>query len=387
MKPNPNPNALPRRVIFLITGLTTGGAEMMLLKLCSRLDRSRIAPSVISLSDKGVIGARVEALGIPVHTLNIGRSRLSLAGLLRLRRLVLNLRPNLIQGWMYHGNLAASLAAGSKPVVWGIRQSLYGLDKERVLTRWVIRLGAVISRSTRAIVYNSRTSARQHEQFGFDASRTQIIPNGFDTEVFRPDENARASIRRELGLSDDAILIGLIGRYHPMKDHRNFLSAAVLLAKKFPNVHFLLAGCEVDVGNTSLGAMIMDFGLGGRVFLLGERKDIPWLNGALDIASSASAWGEGFANVIGEAMSCGVPCVVTDVGDSAWIVGDTGWVVPPRNSEALATAWNNLIALGREGRQALGMQARQRVIENFSLGAVVEQYEDLYERLIARAGV
>ena len=383
----PDPNALPRRVIFLITGLTTGGAEMMLLKLCSRLDRCRIAPSVISLSDKGVIGSRIEALGIPVHTLDMRRSRPSLAGLLRLRKLVSTLRPNLIQGWMYHGNLAASLAAGSKPVVWGIRQSLYGLEKERVLTRWVIRLGAIISCSSRAIVYNSRTSARQHEQFGFDTSRTLIIPNGFDTEVFRPDENARADIRRELGLSDDVILIGLIGRYHPMKDHRSFLNAAALLGKEFSDVHFLLAGCEVATGNPALGAMIAEFELGDRVFLLGERKDIPRLNGALDIASSASAWGEGFANVIGEAMSCGVPCVVTDVGDSAWIIGDTGRVVPPRNPEALATAWKNLIALGREGRQVLGMCARQRVIENFSLGAVVKQYEDLYEKLIARAGV
>jgi len=380
-------NTFPRRVIFIITGLATGGAETMLFKLCSRLDRRRFVPSVVSLSDKGVIGPRIEALGIPVYTLGMRPNRLSLAGLLRLRKLVSTLRPNLIQGWMYHGNLAASLAAGSKPVVWGIRQSLYGLDKERVLTRWVIRLGAVVSRYSRAIVYNSHTSARQHEAFGFDASRSRTIPNGFDTEVFHPDESARAGIRQELELSDNAILIGLVGRHHPMKDHWNFLNAAALLGKESPDVYFLLAGREVDAGNSILTAMIMEFGLGERVFLLGERKDIPQLNAALDIASSASAWGEGFANVIGEAMSCGVPCVVTDVGDSAWIVGDTGRVVPPRAPETLAVAWKSLIALGRNGRQALGMRARLRVIENFSLGAVVKHYEELYESVIARAEV
>lgn len=380
-------NVSIQKVIFMITGLNTGGAEMMLLKLCSKLDRCRFAPGVISLSDKGVIGPRIEALGIPVYALGMRPSRPSLTGLLRLRKLILALRPNLVQGWMYHGNLAASLVAGSASVVWGIRQSFYGLDKERVLTRWVIRLGAVMSRSPRAIVYNSRTSAHQHETFGFDKSRTRIIPNGFDTEVFCPDENAHACIRQELGLSENVVLIGLIGRYHPMKDHRNFLQAAALLGKEFPDVHFLLAGSEVNVENPALGAMIEEFELGDRVFFLGERKDIPQLNAALDIASSASAWGEGFANVIGEAMSCGVPCVVTDVGDSAWIVGDTGRVVPRRDPAALAAAWKSLIMLGDNERQALGIRARQRVIEKFSLESVVKQYEDLYESLIARAGM
>lgn len=384
----PDPNVLPRRVIFMITGLATGGAEMMLLKLCSRLDRHRFAPSVISLSDKGLVGPSIEALGIPVYTLGMRPSRPSLTGWLRWRKLISTLRPDLVQGWMYHGNLAASLAAGSSPVVWGIRQSLYGLDKERVLTRWVIRLGAVMSRRyPRAIVYNSRTSAQQHEAFGFDTSRSCTIPNGFDTEVFHPDEYARISVRQELGLSDNIVLIGLIGRYHPMKDHRNFLNAAALLGKEFPDVRFLLAGCGVDADNAALGAMIAESGLGDRVLMLGERKDIPQLNAALDIASSASAWGEGFANVIGEAMSCGVPCVVTDVGDSAWIVGNTGKVVPRRDPVALAAAWKSLILLGRDERQALGILARQRVIENFSLESVVKQYEDLYETLIARAGI
>ena len=172
-----------RRLVFMVTGLNTGGAEMMLLKLCSGLDRNRFVPSVISLSDKGVVGPRIEELGIPVYALNMKSSRPSLGGLIRLCKLISTIRPDLVQGWMYHGNLAASLVVLRGVVVWGIRQSLYGLDKERTLTRWVIRLGAVMSRFPRAIIYNSRTSASQHEKFKFDQFKTVVIPNGFDTDI------------------------------------------------------------------------------------------------------------------------------------------------------------------------------------------------------------
>jgi glycosyltransferase involved in cell wall biosynthesis len=272
-------------------------------------------------------------------------------------------------------------------VVWNVRQSLADLTNERWLTRWVIRANAWLSARPSAIIYNSHTSARQHEAFGFAASLTRIIPNGFDTNLFHPDASARANVRRELGLGDDVVLIGLIGRYHPMKDHRMFLRAAALLAQGCPDVRFLLAGADVDAANPALATMIAESGIGDRVSLLGERDDTPRLNAALDIAGSASAWAEGFSNVVGEAMSCGVPCVVTDVGDSARIVGDTGIVVAPRDPQALANAWRRLISLGLEGRRALGARARQRVIDQFSLGAVVRQYEDLYDSLLARARV
>ena len=373
--------------MFLTTGLRTGGAEMMLLKLCSRLDRGRFVPVVVSLGEKGVIGPRIEALGIPVYALGMRPHRPSLGGALLLRRLVKSVGPCVIQGWMYHGNLAASLAGRGKPVVWGIRQSLYDLRKERMLTRWAIRAGALISRSAGAIVYNSETSARQHATLGFDPSLTRIIPNGFDTDVFAPDAGARASTRQELGLSEDVVVIGLIGRYHPMKNHRLFLEAAALVSRECPAARFLLAGAQMEARDPVVGALIAESGLGDRLLTLGERSDVPRVQAALDIASSTSAWGEGFANVIGEAMSCGVPCVVTDVGDSARIVGDTGRVVPSGDAHALAAAWKDMIRLGREGRQALGMRARQRVIDQFSLLAIVKVYEDLYGALSARRRV
>ena len=371
------------RLVFLITGLDTGGAEVMLHKLCSRIDRQRFAPMVISLGGKGKIGPRIEKLGIPVHALGMPRYW-PWSALLTLKRLLAVHRTDLIQGWMYHGNIVASLVAGTTPVCWGIRQSLYGLENERALTRWVIRVGARISRFARLIVYNSRISAYQHERFGYDATRALIIPNGFDTDLLRPDGEARSTLRGELGLTEDVCLIGMIARYHPMKDHESFLSAAALISRQHPDVYFLLSGRGIDNGNRNLLALIEQGGLSGRVFLLGERADVPRLNAALDIASSTSAWGEGFANIIGEAMSCCVPCVVTDVGDSAWIVGDTGKVVPPRAPEALAAAWKELIGIGIDGRNVLGAHARQRVIDNFSLGTVVRQYESIYESVFVR---
>ena len=168
-----------------------------------------------------------------------------------------------------------------------------------------------------------------------------------------------------------------------MKDHANFLRAAALLLKEFPDVHFILIGSGVDRENQVLHQLIQDLGLFNRIHLLGERSDMPCLTTALDIATSASAYGEAFPLVVGEAMSCEVPCAVTDVGDSAWIIGNTGRVVPPRDSEALANAWKDLIELGAKGREALGKAARARIIEHFSLDAVVAQYERLYENFRA----
>jgi glycosyltransferase involved in cell wall biosynthesis len=354
----------------------------MLLKLCSKIDRSRFSLSVISLRDHGTIGPRIEDMGVPVYSLYFHKNMVSITAISKLVRLIRELQPDLIQGWMYHGNLAASLFARKAIVCWGIRQSFYGLDKERQVTRWIIRIGKHFSRFSNCIIYNSNTSARQHSGFGFVEQRSVVIPNGFDIDVMRPDKDSRFFLRKEFGLGDDAVLIGKIARFHPMKDHVGFLKAAELLIREFPKVYFLLVGSGVSIGNTKLREIIDDLGLNERVLLLGERMDVPKITAALDIATSSSAWGEGFANSVGEAMSCGVPCVVTDVGDSAWIVGETGRVVPPSDPNALATAWKSLIVLGSEGRNALGARARERVRNRFSLDYVAAQYENLYTSLI-----
>lgn len=375
------------KIVYIITGLSTGGAETMLYKLLSKMNRERFSPVVISLIDRGTVGDRIAALDIPVYSIGMQPGMPTPEVIWRFIRQVHQLKPDLIQGWMYHGNLAAQLSGTltlkSVPILWNIRQSLYSLSYEKPGTSAVIKLLAQLSRFPKKILYNSKTSANHHENLGYQVAKTLVIPNGFDTEVFTPSFESRISIRKELGVTNDILLIGLVGRYHPMKDHANFLHAAALLLKNYSDVQFVISGGGVDWHNQTLCKLIHDLGLVERIHLLGERHDMPCLTASLDIAS-CSSYAEGFANVIGEAMSCGLPCVVTDVGDSGWIVGNTGRVVPPRDSEALANAWKELIDLGSLGRETLGSAARERIIEYFSLDSVVAQYERLYESVLVK---
>jgi len=296
-------------------------------------------------------------------------------------RMIRKEAPDVIQGWMYHANLLAAIAAPfslrKTPVIWNIRQSLYSLDYEKRTTAAVIKAGAFTSRLSRHIVYNSVTAAVQHKQAGYCADRQIIIPNGFDTASFRPCRESYVSLREELNLRGNTPVIGLVGRFHPMKDHETFLRAASILHREFPSVHFVLVGKQVDSSNSILQKQISELHLSQNVHLLGERSDIRRITAAFDVAT-CSSFTEAFPNVVGEAMSCGVPCVATDVGDSAHVVGDTGRVIPARNPPALAQAWSELIEMESQQRTELGMRARQRVMERFSLETVVKSYENLY---------
>lgn len=376
---------MPRmRILFVTTGLAVGGAEMMLFKLLCRLDGSAIEAAVVSLMGPGPVSVKLETLGVPVWHLGLEKPWRLASAPLRLARIARRFNPDVVQGWMYHGNLAARLAeafaSDHTALVWGIRQSLYDLWREKPLTHLAIRIGARLSRRVDALVYNSQTSRDQHEAKGYDGRHARVIDNGFDTEVFRPDSPARVSVRNEFGILPEAPLIGFIARYHPMKGHDIFLRAASILARNRPEVHFLLAGMRVTAGHPVFASRLYVPELAGRVHLLGERQDIPRLMAALDLASSSS-WEEAFANAIGEAMSCAVPCVVTDVGDSRRIVGDTGRVVPAGDADALARAWNEILTLSVLERQALGEAARRRVLEFFSLDEVARRYAALYREV------
>jgi glycosyltransferase involved in cell wall biosynthesis len=369
----------------VITALQTGGAEMMLYRLIAGMDRSRFEPSIICLGDSGLPGARIKALGVPVYVAGISPTHPAPALLWRVCRCVRDLRPDLIQGWMYHGNAAASLAQWLSfrkvPVLWAIHHTVYRLEDERPRTANLIRLSARFSRRTLRIIYTSRESADRHEALGFAPEKTVVIPNGFDCDLFKPSQSARAALRRQLNAGADTLLIGLIGRFHPMKDHATFLRAASMICDANHDIQFVLAGRGTDRTNAEIGDLVNRFGLNGRVHLLGERDDIPEVTAALDIATSSSI-SESFPLVIGEAMACGVSCVVTDVGHSAAIVGATGLVVPPRDPAALAASWRRLVDAGGAVRSKLGTAARQRIIENFSLRQVIRRYEAAYDEAL-----
>jgi len=372
--------------LHLITGLSTGGAELSLLKLLEGSAGLRAGASVISLRDLGTVGHQLAALGIPVEAAGIRGSLPTPAATLRLRRMVRATSPALLQGWMYHGNLAALAArrwlGGRVPLVWNVRHSVYSLAAEKPVTAVLIRLGAALSRRPDRIIYNSRLSASQHEALGYDADRTVVIPNGFDTEQFAPGDHHRASVRAELGLSADTPLVGMVGRYHPMKDHATFLRAVVLVRQACPTARFVMAGTGVTAGNAELMGLARALGVGEIVLPIGELGNPARLMAALDLLCLSSS-SEGFPNVVGEGMACGVPCVVTDVGDAAWVVGDTGVVVPARDPEALAQGLGLLLTAPARTRAELGHRGRRRIMEHFTLPAITRQYADLYATLTA----
>jgi glycosyltransferase involved in cell wall biosynthesis len=370
--------------MHVITGLDSGGAEMMLFKLLSG-SRDSLQSMVVSLKDQGTIGPSITKLGVPVECLHLRPSLPNPARFLSLVSLVREFRPQLVQGWMPHGNLAASLAQvasrSAAPVIWNVRMSLDNADGEKNSTLGLIRLGALFSRHPTKIIYNSFTGAKEHESHGYRATQSVVISNGFDCDLFRPDEDAHNRICQQLGLESKAVLIGLVARFHPAKDHFGFLEAASSVSAARPDARFLLVGKGSIDTETILTTQISRLNLKGRVLLLGERSDASQLTAGFDIACSSSTY-EGFSNSIGEAMACGVPCVVTEVGDSAYLVGNTGLVVPPRNPEALAHAIVELIHAGPAKRKELGMEARRRIESEFSLPTIVRRYEDLYQECL-----
>ena len=364
------------KIIHIITDLDTGGAEIMLHKLLSSLHDEALNSSVVSLMGRGKITGRIEALGIKVETLEMEKGALpSWQTINRLKQFIRDFNPDIIQGWMYHGNIAATMAVflldpmhRKVKLFWNVRQTLYDVHNEKTQTRWLINLGRWLSYLPYSIIYNSNLSAEQHCNAGYSSKKTEIIPNGFDLQQFRPDQNRRQQLRKELGFSNKALLIGHISRLHPMKDHATFLRAIDRVTEYISicsdkEVLFLLVGHGVT----------SDFSKNPAIHFLGERSDIPRIMSTLDVVVSSSAWGEGFPNVIGEAMASGVPCVVTDVGDSAHIVGKYGLVCSVGDDQCMAESIMQLVE-NLEGRKAMGKQARQRIKDNYSMDKIKNQY-------------
>jgi len=369
------------KVLHVITGLGTGGAEMMLYKLLSRTDQGRFLPEVISLTDMDDLAGSISELGIPVHCLGMRRQSPNPWYLLKLIAMIRRQKPDVIQTWMYHADLIGGLAAklgGNVPVIWGIHNSSLDLVGNRRSTIWVARLSARLSRRLPLkIVCCSEASLKAHSDMGYIRGKMLVINNGFDLASFKADSAARFSVRRELGLDEGACLVGLVARFDPQKDHQNFVEAAAILSSRMPNVHYLLCGDGITRDNEQLCSWIMDKGLDGNFHLLGRRRDVPRLTAALDVACSSSRR-EAFPLVVGEAMACGVPCVATDVGDSAFIVGGKGKVVPPSDPFALARGLQEILEMDNVSRDRLGREVRERVKGNFDLSMIVERYETLY---------
>ena len=375
------------KIIHLITDLFTGGAEMMLYKLVTRLDRTRFENVVISMIEDGELVKPIEKAGVPVLNLEMKRGVPDPRALLRLSRILREEKPQVLQTWLYHSDLvglAAARLGGVQTVVWNIRCSNVDMQKYSRLSAITRSLLAALSSRPSVIVANSYVGRDEHVRFGYRPRRWEIIPNGFDVDAFAPDHGQRSRIRGQLGIADRDFVIGTVGRLDPMKDYATFFRAATILLAKNPNVHFLLAGRGLERGKTGLAEEASAASLQpGNFHLIGERSDIPPIMNAMDIFTLSSSFGEGFPNAIGEAMSCGVPCVATNVGDVPKVVNGTGILVPPGDAVALAAGWEKMITMSSTDRYAMGRAARIRIVSLYSLPAVVARYESLYEELAA----
>ena len=369
-------------IVHVISGLHVGGAEIMLLKLLQGLDRSRFEVTVISLADGGLISERIQDLNIKVYHLGMSSPLVAPVVLYRLFRLARILQIDVIQGWMYHGNLAATLLAkwskGSPALYWNIRHSLADLTRETKLIQFVIRLGSRWSRGPAKVIHNSAVSIDDHARIGYARENTVMIPNGFDTAVFCPSIDSGKALRARLGLNDDVRLIGTLGRRHEMKAQGDFIRAASLLVEEFPDTHFVLAGKGVTLADEELARLASETNVAGRIHLVGAQAAPAKYLAGLDVFCLSSVYGEGFPNVLGEAMSCGVPCVATDVGEARTIVSEFGEVVPPGDPIALAAGIGRVLQMSDDGVLQLGQECRRSIGERYHIARIVGQYVGLY---------
>lgn len=377
----------PISVTHIITGLGTGGAEISLYNILMKMDLRMFSSKVVSLTDDCYIGDNIRSLGVPVFNLGMKRKAADPIAVIRLASILRHHSPNIIHAWMPHANLMSTVAGYISRVkssfIWSIRQGDFDIDYTSKLTMWTIRMCGRLSMTRWApsrIICNANSALRAHTDLGYNKELMIVIPNGFNTDTFKPNPDMRLNVRREIGISNDSPLIGLVARYDKLKDHRNFIEAADIILKARSDICFLLCGSGVNYENGELVSWINNTISPNQFYLLGQRDDIANINLTLDIASSSSST-EAFSRAIGEAMCCGIPCVVTDVGDSAFIVGQTGIVVPPRNPRALADAWMKMLEIGADKRRAMGRAARKRIQTYFNLDSTVQRHEDLYRSL------
>lgn len=354
----------------------------MLARLVAELRKGGADNSIVSLSKEEPFGTTLQDSGFPVHYLAMRAGVPRPAALFELKRIIDRYKPNVVQGWMYHANIAVALTSRFTnrpiPLVWNIRRGLDDATERKLMTRLMIYSSAKLSGVPSRIVYCSSVSAEQHESIGFREGKGITIGNGFDTDLFRPDNNSRDKLLAALKVSSDSVLIGNVGRYDVAKGHNYLLEAFALIAARYAKTRLVLAGRGLDIDNRTVMEQSDRLGISDRVHLLGECEHSSRLYPGFDIYCSASV-SEGFPNVIAEAMSSGVPCVATNTGATGELLGDTGIVVPPRSTTALADALEVMLTYSDSQRRAMGLVSRQRILENHSMSMVGRQYARLYE--------
>lgn len=369
-------------VLHIITGLNVGGAELMLKRLVeSHHGNASYRHVVISLTGVGAVGQQLQALGVDVQALGM-RSPLDTPRVLwQLVRLIRLSRPDIVQTWMYHSDLLGGLAArlaGNRNVIWGIRTTEVKAGGSPA-TAVVRQMCAYLSRWVpHKIVCAAEASRCAHVALGYDAARMVVVPNGVDLTRWLTTANQRTMLRTECGFNANHVVVGIVGRFSPVKDQENFVRAAGLLAQQHAHARFLMIGRGLDAENSELAHWISRTGHVDRFVLLGERADVQICLAAMDLFCLSSRT-EGFPNVVGEAMATGLPCVVTDVGDAAMLVAATGVVVPKEDPVALAQGLTRVLAMVPDERRQLGQKAKARIHAEFTMARARERFEAIYK--------
>ncbi len=368
------------KIVHIISSLKTGGAETMLVRLIRGMPQHTHV--VITLTTVGPLGELLKASGYTVYSIGL-RFSTAWCALPRLWRLVRRESPDIVQTWMYHADLLGgfiSRLAGVKQIVWNVRNT--EIPQGRLsMTGLIVRLCASISTwLPKVIICCAHAGLEVHAARGYKRQKMLVIPNGYDVHEWQPKGVSRWEVRRDYGLPEDAFIVGIVGRYDSLKGYDVFIEAAARIAKIVHNAIFLMIGRHVDASNVELRNLIQSRGGDAAFRLLGERSDVSQLMSTMDVYCLSSK-AEGFPNVVAEAMLMQVPCVVTNVGDAARIVGPTGCVVPPNEPDAIAEAVCSFERMGEERRRTTGDAARQRIVKHYAIEAVSKQYEQLYEQI------
>jgi glycosyltransferase involved in cell wall biosynthesis len=370
------------KIAHLVTGLETGGAELMMLNLIRQLNTHAVENIVISMTSLGTIAPEINSLGIPVLTLNMTRGKIQLKALRKLLKILDENKPDILQTWLYHSDFLGGLTrlSGSKvPVIWGIHHSTDALHLLKPATRMVVHFNRLLSLvAPQYIVCCSETVYKNYLRIGYPVSKMKLITNGVDVDYYRPNPSIHTFLRKLLGLPKNTLLIGHSGRFTPEKAQDIFLHAAGLIAQTYPDIHFVMAGNRIDQQNPILQDWIEESKLGKRVHLLGQIPNLIQFLPGLDIFVSSSL-SEALPLTILEAMSCQVPCVVTNVGDQGILVGETGKIVAAGDARALAEGCISLVDLSADQRLGLGIAARLKVKQSYTIEKSTSEYIALYE--------
>jgi len=373
------------RILFLTRSLSYGGSERQLVALAKGLWKQGTFVTVATFYPGGPLGRDLESTEVPVESLG-KRSRWDVLGFFwRLVRLVFRVRPTILHGYLATANILTILLKPffpSSKIVWGLRASNMELERYGYVDQIQSWVECKLSHFADLIVVNSHAGFDCAARKGFPQDKMVVIPNGIDVDRFHPDPVSRERLRDAWGISEREQLIGLIGRLDPMKGHDMFIKAAALLSRGRDNIRYICVGDGPEAFKQKLVALSQEVGLGHRFIWVSTGDDVGAIYNALDLVTSCSSYGEGFSNVIGEALACGKLCVVTDVGDAKRIVGDTGYVVAPGNPAALASTWQVALEAGGVEKASRSQRARERVIERFSLERLIEETARVLETAV-----